>query len=266
MCLCYNPANPPKRDALGGYFMQPGTCLRQVRERLGLTYRDVEQSSFELASKHGRSEFVIRISRLADIENGGVTPTLHKLYTLCALYQLDVFEVCQWYQIPLDEHLRDGFAWGAKKTHLGAAPYRLRLPLKFDPACDPRRTTSLTRMVESWREFEGAIVDGPKHRYGFVGTEDCWMDPLVRPGSLVLVDPSQRAIEAGPFRNEFERPIYFVDIRSGYRCSWCTRDGDRLVLHPYGLSARAPQFYQWPDEIEVVGRVAGVAMRLPERR
>ena len=137
--------------------MQPGTCLRQVRERLGLTYRDVEQSSFELASKHGRSEFVIRISRLADIENGGVTPTLHKLYTLCALYQLDVFEVCQWYQIPLDEHLRDGFAWGAKKTHLGAAPYRLRLPLKFDPACDPRRTTSLTRMVESWREFEGAI-------------------------------------------------------------------------------------------------------------
>ena len=80
--------------------MQPGNCLRQVRERLGLTYRDVEQSSFELASKHGRPEFVIRISRLADIENAGVTPTLHKLYTLCALYQLDVFEVCQWYQIP----------------------------------------------------------------------------------------------------------------------------------------------------------------------
>ena len=70
------------------------------------------------------------------------------------------------------------------------------------------------------------------------------MDPLVRPGSLVLVDPSQRAIEAGPFRNEFERPIYFVDIRSGYRCSWCTRDADHLVLHPYGLSARAPQFYR----------------------
>ncbi|MGA8072699.1 MAG: helix-turn-helix transcriptional regulator, partial [Candidatus Acidiferrales bacterium] len=130
-----------------------------MRERLGLTYRDVEQSSFELASKHGRPEFVIRISRLADIENGGVTPTLHKLYTLCALYQLDVFEVCQWYQIPLDEHLRDGFAWGAKKTHLGRAPYRLHLPLKFDPAFDPRRTSSLTRMVESWRSFEGALMD-----------------------------------------------------------------------------------------------------------
>ena len=249
-----------------GEFMQPGNCLRQARERLGLTYRDVEQSSFELASKHGRPEFVIRISRLADIENGGVTPTLHKLYTLCALYQLDVFQVCQWYQIPLDEHLRDGFSWGAKRTHLGATPYRLRLPLKFDPAFDPRRTDSLTRMVESWREFEAAIVDGPKNRYGFVGTEDCWMDPLVRPGSLVLVDPTQRAIEAGPFRNEFERPIYFLETRSGYRCSWCTRDEDRLVLHPYALSARSPLFFQWPNEIEVVGRVIGVAMRLRGRQ
>ena len=92
------------------------------------------------------------------------------------------------------------------------------------------------------------------------------MDPLLRPGSLVMVDPSRRSVDAGPFRNEFERPIYFVDLRSGYRCSWCTRDGDRLVLHPYGLSARAPQFYRWPDDAEVVGRVVGVAMRLPERQ
>ena len=109
-------------------------------------------------------------------------------------------------------------------------------------------------------------MDGAKYRYGFIGTDDAWMDPLVRPGSLVLIDPAQRTIEAGPFRNEFERPIYFVDLRSGYQCSWCTKDQDRVILHPYGMSARAPQFYRWPDEIEIVGRVAGVAMRLPERR
>jgi transcriptional regulator with XRE-family HTH domain len=246
--------------------MQAGSCLRQVREKLGLTYRDVEQSSFELASKHGRPEFVIRISRLADIENGGVTPTLHKLYTLCALYKLDIFEVCQWYQIPFDEHLRDGFACSAKKTHLGQPPYRLHLPLKFDPAFDSRKTSSLTRMVESWRDFEGALMDGTKYRYGFVGTDDTWMDPLVRPGSLLLIDPLRKTIEAGPFRNEFERPIYFLELRCGCQCSWVTVDQDRVVLHPYGLSARAPQFYRWPDDVDVIGRVAGVAMRLPERQ
>lgn len=31
--------------------MFPGIGLRQVRERLGLTYRDVEQASYELAQR-----------------------------------------------------------------------------------------------------------------------------------------------------------------------------------------------------------------------
>ncbi|MGB8589919.1 MAG: helix-turn-helix transcriptional regulator [Candidatus Acidiferrales bacterium] len=245
--------------------MQPGSSLRQVRERLGLTYRDVEQSSYELASKHGRPEFIIHISRLADIENAGVTPTLHKLYTLCTLYHLDVFEVCQWYDIPLEEHFRDGFAHGAKNTHLATPPRRLSLPLRFDPTFDPRRSDSLTRMVESWKQFEGALLDGTKHRYGFVGTEDRWMDPLVRPGSLLLIDPMLQEIDAGGWQNEFERPLYFVDIRQGYRCSWCSQDRGRLILQPYPHSSSAPECYRYPEDAEIVGRVVGVAMRLTQR-
>jgi transcriptional regulator with XRE-family HTH domain len=245
--------------------MQPGSSLRQARERLGLTYRDVEQSSYELASKHGRPEFVIHISRLADIENADVTPTLHKLYTLCTLYHLDIFEVCQWYSIPLDEHFRDAFAHGAKNTHLGTAPRRLSLPLTFDPAFDPRRTDSLTRMVESWKQFEGALLDGTKHRYGFVGTEDRWMEPLVRPGSLLLIDPAVQKVEAVEWRSEYDRPLYFVDVRTGYRCSWCAVTPGRLHLQPHPLTAFAPETYRFPEEAEIVGRVVGVAMRLTER-
>jgi len=52
--------------------MLPGLRLRQVRERLGLTYRDVERISYELAARRGRPEFVLHISRLADIENHNV--------------------------------------------------------------------------------------------------------------------------------------------------------------------------------------------------
>lgn len=46
--------------------MQPGLRLRQVRERLGLTYRDVERASYELAARRGRPDFILHISRLAD--------------------------------------------------------------------------------------------------------------------------------------------------------------------------------------------------------
>jgi hypothetical protein len=50
--------------------MHPGLRLRQARERLGLTYREVERASYELAARRGRSEFILHISRLAEIKTG----------------------------------------------------------------------------------------------------------------------------------------------------------------------------------------------------
>ena len=243
--------------------MVPGACLRRVREQLGLTYRDVEQLSYELATKHGRSEFILRISRLADIENGGVTPSLHKLYSLCAIYHLDIFEVCGWYDVHLEEHFPDQFQHAPPRTHLAAAPRRLRLPLRFDPAFDPRRTEYLTRLVEEWGQLEGALIDGQvRYRYGFVGTSDHWMEPLVRPGSLVLIDPALQRVQTSSWHNEYDRPIYFVDVRHGYRCCWCSLEKDRLILQPHPLSSRAPETHRSPDEAEIVGQVVGIAMRL----
>jgi hypothetical protein len=51
-----------------------------------------ERSSFEWASQRGRPEF-IHISRLADIENRGVVPSLHKTYTLAVVYPLNPMDV-----------------------------------------------------------------------------------------------------------------------------------------------------------------------------
>ncbi len=69
--------------------MGAGFRLRQIRERLGLTYRDVERASFELAVARGHAAFTLRISRLAVIENHNVIPSLHKLYTLATIYHLN---------------------------------------------------------------------------------------------------------------------------------------------------------------------------------
>ncbi len=243
--------------------MLPGCSLRQARESLGLTYRDVERASYEVASQHGRPEFVIHISRLADIENASVTPGVHKIYSLCAIYHLDPIEVCRWYNVPLDELFRDGARFLAPKTHPAAPPRIINLPLRFDPAFDPKRTEYLTRMVERWEHFEGAMLNGNGHdRYGYVGLEDHWMEPLLRPGCLVLIDPAQREIQDGGWQNEYERPIYFVDVRHSYRCCWCVREQTRLYLQPHPLSPCTPEAFKIPDEVEVVGRVVRVAMRL----
>ena len=85
--------------------MLPGLRLRQSRERLGLTYRDVERASFELAVRRGRPELILHISRLADIENRGVVPGLHKLYTLAVVYHLNPLEIFRWYDVPIEVFL-----------------------------------------------------------------------------------------------------------------------------------------------------------------
>ena len=87
--------------------MQAGIHLRRARERLGLTFRDVEQASHELAARLARPEFIIHISRLADIENHGVVPSLHRLFALCTIYHLDLGEALTWFGLPLTEMYPD---------------------------------------------------------------------------------------------------------------------------------------------------------------
>src|SRR5580704_11762364 len=100
----------------------PGLRFRQIRERLGLTYREVEKASYELALKHGRPDFILHLSRLADIENRGVIPSLHKLYSLAAIYHLDPIELASWYEAPLQQTLQDGLLFPAPKTNLSDTP------------------------------------------------------------------------------------------------------------------------------------------------
>jgi transcriptional regulator with XRE-family HTH domain len=247
--------------------MHPGLRLRQARERLGLTYRDVERASYELASRRGRPDFILHISRLADIENRGVVPGLHKLYTLATVYHLNPLEIFRWYDVPVEECFHDGVSFEVPQTHMMAAPTSLRIPMKFDPAFDPRRTELLSRMVEKWGHFEGVLTNGQSHQiYGYIGISDRRMMPILRPGSIVLVDTSRNRIEESDWTTEHDRPMYFVDVRDGYRCGWFHQDGGRLVMQPHPLSRCLPEAWRTPEEAEIVGRVAGIVMRLSEPR
>ncbi len=54
-----------------------GQKLKQIRERLGLTYRDVEEFSARIAAVRRNDEFNVALSRLADIENRKTLPTVY---------------------------------------------------------------------------------------------------------------------------------------------------------------------------------------------
>jgi transcriptional regulator with XRE-family HTH domain len=244
---------------------RPGEKLRRTRERLKLTYREVEQASQEIAARRGNSDFVVSLSRLADIENGGRTPSIFRLYTLCAIYRLDLHEVLGWYGVPVDLMIGESLEIKLAETHKFevTANGHQAAALDFDCPIDLRKTMYLSQFLRRWGKvpltFLGGLDPRP-HRYGVVGLEDCSMSPILRPGSLLLIDENRRKIARGGWRNEFDRPIYFLEHRHGFLCGWCTVARGTLSVLAHPSSEKSPTVFEYPGEIDVVGQVVGVAM------
>ena len=82
--------------------------------------------------------------------------------------------------------------------------------------------------------------------------------------NLIVFFLNRRKVQASGWNNEFERPIYFLETRQGYVCCWCSLNDNQLILHPHPSSPCNPETFAHPDEIEVIGQVVGVAMRLDQ--
>jgi len=250
-----------------------GQRLRKARERLNLKFRDVEQASQLIAERRDNPEFVILISRLSDIENQGTVPSIYRLYSLCCIYRLDLYEVLGWYGVPLDKLAADAGLIHIEKTHAvnlnPDAGAEALLPISLDPGIDLRRTFFVSEMVQRWGKLPLALVGGldvRKFRYGFVGTEDWSMNPAIPPGTLLIIDDSKRRVQSGGWRSLSERPIYFFEHRDGFYCRWASlRDGVMSLL-PDPESEAPVLNFSFPGEIEVVGQVVGLAMSLDLER
>ena len=244
--------------------MDPGFRLRQVRERLGLTYRDVQRASLALARTYTRPQFALHISRLAEIENGGVVPSVHKVYALAVVYHLNPLEILRWYDVPLERFLGDAVSFCAPQTHLMEPPCGLHSTEEFGLPSVPELTEFMPRSSAERGGIENILNSENGHyRYGCIGLQDRRMEPILRPGSVVLVDVSVRRLQESEWSNEYDRPIYFVELHDGYRCGWFQQEGSRLAMQPHPLSRCMPESWKTPDDAEIVGRVVGVVTRLP---
>src|SRR5262249_16695058 len=98
--------------------------------------------------------------------------------------------------------------------------------------------------------------------YGYIGLEDRTLYPLLRPGSFVQIESRVRKILPVRWQTEYDRPIYFVELRDSYVCSWCELQAGRLILIPHPLSGCVIRQFKYETEAEIVGRVTGLAMRI----
>jgi len=248
---------------------RPGSKLKRVREKLGLTYRDVEKASQEVADRHQNDEYTIALSRLADIENKGTVPTIFRLYSLCAIYRLDFSETLRWYGVPVDAIASEALQLPHQATHLvhfeSSGPFLL--PGSEEREIDFTRTTFLGQFLRRWGKNGLGFLGGSdvrQSRYGIIGLDDWSMHPVLHPGSLVLIDESRRRIATGGWTTELDRPIYFVEHRAGYRCGWCSLHGESVLVHSHPSSQVQPQMFAL-GEVDVLGQVTGVAMRFEQK-
>jgi transcriptional regulator with XRE-family HTH domain len=248
----------------------PSEKLKSVRARLGITTREVSDLSQRIAEAEGNPEFHISNAWLTQVENSDSVPSIFKLYSLSAIYRIKFTDLLLLYGVDLEHLGRSQAVSPLPETHLTNIeiydPERtLSFPVRFDPAFNVNNTSLLSRLVEIWGEVPIALIqqlDVRRKHYGFVGLRDLTLNPLLRPGSFVQIDPRVRRIQPMRWRTEFDRPIYFVELRDGYACSWCELQDGYLLILPHPLSPQRVRRYALGKDAEIVGLVTAVAMTL----
>jgi transcriptional regulator with XRE-family HTH domain len=250
--------------------MHPGARLKQIRMRLGISTREAALYSKAIATAEGSSEFSLSGPWLTQIENDPTSlPSMYKLFTLASIYGLSYAQTVALYGVDVRKVRTYHARFPIARTHLAEfdereTPQSFEVPIRFDAGLNLSHTNLLTRMIEAWGTVPLTFIQrfDLRHRlYGFVGFKDYRLYPLLRPGSFVEIDPEVKHLRQQPLKTEFDRPIYFVDLRNEYACSWCELTTSKLALLAHPLSPVKIRVLD-PRDAEVLGQVTAVAMRI----
>lgn len=256
--------------------MSPGSQLRALREAKGMGLRDVERDSRQWADELGQDDYLVSHNYLAEVEADRHRPSIFKLYTLSAVHNVDLLRLVALYGMSAEDILRSepgpelpgaqGESNSQEMVKLPTtSPAALSATSSATPGLDPGldQTRLLLGGSSLWSRSRGS--GSPARNpvlYGVIGSTDLTMDPLLPPGSLLQIDSRRNEVETPRWRNEYERPIYFVRVTRGFACGWCEVSDSKLSLIPHPLSPVRIRQFRYPDEVEIVGRVTAVTISL----
>jgi transcriptional regulator with XRE-family HTH domain len=247
--------------------VQGGQKLKEIRNRRNIKTREVEEASRRIADAKGDKRFGISDTWIVQIENGASEPSICKLFSLSAIYHVKITDLMRLYGADADEIEKYETIANPRLTRLLPAEARGdNHVIRFPGGPEPRqyKTGLVPGKAETLGEGPVAPTRRPERRrigYGYIGLDDFTMYPLIRPGSLVQIDSSQTKPQAIAWRNEYERPIFFIELRDGYACGWCELQWNHLLIMPHHSSPESTRRFAYPREAEIVGRVIGFGTR-----
>lgn len=231
--------------------MAAGSTLKSLRNKCNITVRQVEQASVRIADAKGDKRFRISNGWLAQLENGKSEPSICKLFTLSVIYHANFHDLARLYKVDIDEIENYESIANPDVTQLRPETRDERV---FNVA---RGSTGLVPQLTTPEVKERSHI-----RHAYVGLTDYMMYPLIRPGALVEIDTTQNSIRnAAAWHNEFDRPIFFIELHEGYACGWCELQGNQLLILPHHSSPSSVRRFIYPREAEIFGRVVGYTTR-----
>lgn len=231
--------------------MPAGQKLKSLRNKRNITVREVEQASRRIADAKGDKRFCISNGWLAQLENGVSEPSICKLFSLSVIYRVNFLDLVLLY---VDVTERQKFE---RVAHPNVTQ------LIYDGYDHEGLSATSAQVTELSTKLMPAsqLPAGEEHRpgiiYGHVGLADYTMFPMIRPSALLKIDTRQNKPTAGAWHNEYERPIFFIELREAYACGWCDLQGNQLLIIPHPLSPAGVRRFAYPREAEIVGRVIG---------
>jgi transcriptional regulator with XRE-family HTH domain len=237
-----------------------GARLRTIRRQWQLSLREVEERSLRLAKERGNQSFQVSASWLDRLEREEHELTVNKLVALSEIYNVPTEQLLR------SMHPQEGQSLvlrplsSPNATLLlteGPLETQAKYLLPDAPVQHPPEETTLLSP-------EDGQLPTP-YRRGIIGKRDFTLDPMIPAGSIVHIDTQKRAISTRrDWTHEFQRPIYFLMTRDSYVCGWCELDkaSDWLTVIPHPLSPASSRRWKYRSEIETLGRVIVVAIRL----
>lgn len=228
--------------------MPAGHALKTLRNKRNITVREVEQASRRIADAKGDKRFFISNGWLAQLENGVSEPSICKLFSLSVIYRANFLDLVRIYNVDVDDK---------EKYEPIADPYLTQLVSDNNGHSGSLRAISnqpaslaTTLMPEVHDRTRGILC-------ARLGLAELTMYPMIRPAALLQIDTNQTKVTPVAWHNEYERPIFFIELREAYTCGWCELQGNQLLVIPHHSSPANVRRFTYPREAEIVGRVIG---------
>lgn len=230
--------------------MPAGQKLKNLRNQRNITVREVEQASRRIADAKRDKRFCISNGWLAQLENGISEPSICKLFSLSVIYHADFLDLVSLYNVDVDDK---------EKYEPVANPHLTQLIA--EKSNGNTGAQPLTNLIPNFEMLSAQQLTEDAQQantvYGYLGSADFTMYPMIRPGALLKIDTNQNTLTTVASPNEFERPIFFIELRNAYACGWCELQGNQLLIIPHPSSPASVRRFIYPREAEIVGRVIG---------